>query len=653
MAHQFKKNKAMKRICIIIGLLTSLYIVRGQVGIDPRDYKFGEIPTTTEAEDQQFKDYQSATLKDCHLLYYNITKTEIELWELYHFAHKIYTQEGLEKFNSITYRNTDIKSFKNFGARIIRNNEVIKEYNLSHLTKVVNEEEDEDETTASYELKFTDLAIGDIIEYFRIGIRPRINESETYFLQEYVPCKNIDYTIVLPDQFKPHLQLYNADYPVLDTIISDKGLRYTTIHIPSLPVIPNEPLAHPSKYLARVEYILAYNYGSGSQRVNTTKGFVNGFYESSKLNDSDLIKVVKKHIIKRLKLNKKDPLEQKLRTIETILKNELYGINGITQLRIYRYVLDHFKINYEVVLTTNKTKKTFDKNFNGTNFNEEVLLYFPEIDQYIAPEYYALRLGLTPAVLIGNEGLFLKKAKIGKTELFTYYYSTISVPKKERTKDNIVLSLDFSSDLKTLYGKIKREMSGYMVSFLQTNYNFFEVEDKEQLVDELMTLSSDGSLISDEKFTNTSPQDVGVNPFIGEGSISNSSWVKMEGDDIIILVGEMIGKQSKIESEKPRVLPVERNYLSSYKRSISIKLPQGYKVDDIDQYQVEVYDNDDPKKAKAVFTAHFKVENDVLKVESIEYYDQLYHDVEAFPLIARVVNSAAEFNELKVRLVKK
>ena len=57
--------------------------------------------------------------------------------------------------------------------------------------------------------------------------------------------------------------------------------------------------------------------------------------------------------------------------------------------------------------------KTFDKNFNGTNFNEEVLLYFPEIDQYIAPEYYALRLGLTPAVLIGNEGLFLK-AKIGK-----------------------------------------------------------------------------------------------------------------------------------------------------------------------------------------------------------------------------------------------
>jgi len=644
----------MKKIIITIGFFISLYIVRGQVDINPKDYHFGELPTTTEAEDLQFKDYQSATLKHRYLLYFHLTKTEAQLWELKHIAYKVYTQEGVSKLNSINFSDIDITSFKQFEARVIRNNEIIHEYNQNHFVKITNqEEEEEEESLATYEIKLPDLAVGDIVEFYGIRIRPELNEMETYYLHGDVPSKDIDYTIIMPDHLKPHVQLYNSEYPVIDSIVTHLDLRYTTIHIPFLPAIPNEPFAHPDKYLARVEYNLAYNYLYGNQRVNTTKYFVNNFYELSKLSDPTLTKIVKKELIKQLKINKKDPLEQQLRTIETLLKRELYGVNKIIQLKIYSYILDHFKINYEIVLTTDKTKKTFDKNFNGFNFYKEILFYFPEIDQYIAPEYFALRLGLTPAVLTGNEALFCKKAKIGKTELFTYYFGTIPVPKKTTTIDNIVLSLDFSSDLKTLYGKIKRETSGYLVSFIQANYDYFEIEDREQLVEELMTLSSDGSLISDETFTHTSPQDIGVHPLIGEGSISNSSWVRMEGDDLIISVGEMIGKQGKIESKQSRVLPVERNYLSSYRRSISIAIPQGYRVDDLAQYQVEIYDNDDPQKAKAAFTAHFKVENDVLKVECIEYYDQLYYDIEAYPLIERVVNGAADFNQLKVRLVKK
>lgn len=646
-----------KSFILSVIILLSVFYSFSQVGIDLRKYKLGEIPTTTPEEDEKFKDNNIATLCLNYALDYYVTDDKFELWELKHQAIKILKEKEIENFETISFGKLDPESFQNIQVRVIYNGDVVKSYSKKDLETSKKGEEEEDESEDYYpvcKIKLSDIKVGTIIEFFYTRIRPSVIQEGDYYLQSENPTKNINYTIIMPQHLKPHVQVYNGDYTVLDTVIESKAIRYTTVSIPYLTGLPIEPMSFHKKHCCRIEFNYAYNLSTGRIRINTTKDFVHDFFERSQLTDKKIIKIAQKEIIKKIKVDKNGSIEDNIRTIENFLKANIFGIDGMQSIRIYSYVLDHFDIKYEIVLTCDKNKKEFDKSYNGRNFYDEILFYFPEIDKYIAPMEYSNRLGLTPINCNGNSAIYLKKIEVGKNTSFTHSFKTIPITPKSVTVDELNLDLSINPSNGNVSGKIKRIQGGYKANIFQSYFKFFEGEEIEQIVEEIFSLGFESMNISNEKFINTDIKDIGVNPMISTADISNSEWAKVNEDGSIdVFVGKMIGKQDKLETTKQRVLPIEREYASSYKREIKIVIPEGYKVDTIAAIYLEQYDSDDQSKATARFYAYYDNDGKHILVKVIEYYDNLFYAAEDFNLIQRVTDLAAAFNDITIKLIKK
>lgn len=643
-----------KRIILLLIAIFLIFNLQAQVGLNVKKLKLGDIPVVTAEEDSLFKKdgLFCATFEFAYDYYVN-DENKFELWQMEHRVFKIYDEPNAKDLKILDFGTIDPENILTIQARVIKNGEVYKSYTKKDIETKKDEEASEDE---SPNIQFTldGVEIGSIVEYLIVRKRNYIIEQDGIILQHVYPAKNIQFTIVMPQHLKPFVQLYNGKYPILDTIIDSKELRYTTIHIDYLPGIKKEAVSFFEKYLTRIEFNIAYNLAQSRLRMNTTKDFVNEFYDNVQLTDKEIIKILKKDFIKNIKFSKDASELDKINTIEHFMKDQIGGINiGIVQLcRFYGYIFNHFKIKYELVITCDKTKREFDKNFNGSNFYDNILFYFPSLNHYLAIAENSYRNGLIPIEYTGNTGIYLKTVEIGEEKSFVHIFEKIPQGSAEAGIDNLNLKVKVDPSAGVVSGTIERTMGSYRVHYIQAFFKAFEVEEKEQLLEMFLTLDAESSNISNEEFINTDPKDVGVLPFIAKANISNSDWIKVNNSTIELSVGKMIGKQERMEDKEVRQLPVEKEYQNSYLRVIEIEIPEGYKPLDLSKLEYGVYDTDDPENATAGFVSSYKLEGNKLIITVKEYYTKLFYPVSEYALFKRVTNSAADFNDIKIILTK-
>lgn len=641
---------------IVVSLVTFFVIlnIQAQVGLNVKSKKLGEIPIVTAEEDSLFKKEGlfCATFEFAYQYLVN-DENKFELWQMEHRVFKIYDEKNAKDFEFLEFGTIDPESIYTIQVRVLKNGEVLKSYTKKDLETKKDEEASEDESPV-VKMKLQGVEIGSMVEYLIVRKRSYIIEQDNINLQYRYPVKNIQFTIVMPQHLKPFVQLYNGNYPILDTVVDSKELRYTTLHIDYLPAIQKEAVSFYEKYLCRVEYNIAYNLAQSRLRMNTTKDFVNEFYDNIQLIDKEIIKILKKDFIKKIKFPKDASELDKINTIEHFMKDQLGGINiGVVQLsRFYVYIFDHYKIKYEIVITCDKTKREFDKTFNGSNFYDNILFYFPSLNHYIAPIENSFRNGLIPIEYAGNTGIFLQTVEIGKEKSFVHSFKKIPYGPAEAGIDNLNLKFKIDATGGALVGTIERVMGSYRVHYIQAFFKAFEVEEKEQLIEMFLTLDAESSNISNEEFINTDAKDIGILPFIVKANITNTDWIKVNKSTIELSVGKMIGKQDRIEDKEVRQLPIEKEYQNSYLRVIEIEIPEGYKLVDLSKLEYGYYDSEDPENATAGFVSTYKLEGNKLTITVKEYYNKLFYPVSEYPLFKRVTNSAADFNDLKITLIK-
>ncbi len=647
----------MKKIIFIICLSIILPItVFGQVGVDIRNYKLSVIPSTTPEEDAIYqKDKALGLIFNFVYEYYVNDAKEFEFWSLEHKAIKFYDLESAKEFNKLNFGYMKTENIHKLIVRIIKNGEVIKTFGKKDIEKDATEAEGEEESESEIFIKIPDLEVGSIIEYLVVYKKDNFLQSGSLEIQFPIPFKNCNFTFVMPEHLKPFFKVYNVSLPIIDTVIESKELRFTTVHADFLPGIVKEPESFYQKYFCRVEFNLAYNLSkSKSLRMNTTNEFVNDFYDRVQLTDKKMIKAVKKDLIKKIKIPKNSSELDKIILIENSLKEQIgrISIGAIQAAKIWGYVFDHFDIKYDLVLTTNKIEKEFDKSYNGSNFFEYLLFYIPSEKYYIDPIDYSYRNGLIPMNYTENQAIRLEKTSVGNTNSFVK--SPITLP-KSNPKDGLdVLKLNYKIDFtsKAIVGTIERSTGSYILHSIQAAFNSFEVEDREQIIDVFLTFDSESSNITNEEFVNTDPKDIGKNPMIFKANMKNTEWVKFENETIEVSIGKMIGKQARLENKTPRQLPVEKEYSNSYEREIILEIPDGYKIEDPSKLAYSVYDTDSPETASAAFISKYEIKGNKLIVTIKEYYNKLYYPLSEYSLYERVANASADFNDIKIKLIK-
>lgn len=581
---------------------------------------------------------------------------------VYHLQVKVETLDALTSYSQLYIPVNNVIKIEKIRARFISKNGVVVELPQESIKEVSNLE-----NKGNFKLFAIEGAeVGGVIEYFYI-LRKTFNPFGSIIAQSNIPKYNYELLFVYPNKLEYLFKSYNG-LPDVTDIQSNDSRTYKSVKVPFIEGVSKERYANYDSNLMRIEYTLSYNNYSGALRLYSWSKASSYFYNNLFLFNRNEEKALSGYL-KRMKLKGLGNRE-KIIAMEDFVKSEIViskevnndltvdqiidlkqaSKTGITKLMIG--LLMNQKVRFELVLTTDRTKKIFDRFFNSMNYLDEYLIYLPELDDYIFPGSFDYRMGVLPDSYCGNYGIFFHTIDFDKTiQSLAYDIKPIPAPDYRRNGDSLFIAITLDPDKYQLNVKTRRVFIGTVAQGFQAYWDQIPQERKIESINSIFNMGSDNNQLVEYKITGASPRDIGKRPLIWNISQRAPSLVELADEDLIVKIGEVIGEQSQLYRDTERKLPVATSNVMHYYREISFIIPDGYKLANLDELNMktEMMHN---SKISCAFTSTYKIENDILKVFIDEYYTEQDYPVDRFEDFRAVINAAADFNKKTIVLTK-
>ena len=210
----------------------------------------------------------------------------------------------------------------------------------------------------------------------------------------------------------------------------------------------------------------------------------------------------------------------------------------------------------------------------------------------------------------------------------------------------MVINVEFvKDDLTQNIINLKRSMSGYYAMYIQPFLHLANKEDKEDLIDSFAKNLNENVEILDKEIKNDDPKMFGIEPLKIDISFKSDAFIETAGKKILLKVGELIGQQTQMYQEKKRVLPIENEFNRSYIRTISVTIPEGYRIVNLDDININNSYALDGEEIVS-FKSFYELNNNILEIKADEYYRKNIIDISLFEEFRKVINSAADFNKV-------
>lgn len=342
--------------------------------------------------------------------------------------------------------------------------------------------------------------------------------------------------------------------------------------------------------------------------------------------------------------------DERLQNIESIVK--VGALNETGALRIIYHMINQLGIEQEIVVTSNRYKNHFDKDFESYVFLTDYLLYFPKIDKYLSPFSQAYRLGLVPYGFVENYGLFIKKVSIGDINTGAGKVKFINARLAKETQHNMYITAQMDNSGDSLNIDFKIEYTGYYAQNFQPYFDFVATDKIKEFEESIVKSLNENITIKKIKIENKGADNLMVNPLIVNSNLTSSHFLSKAGNKILLKFGDLIGPQSELYQENNRALPIENDYNREYHREITFIVPDGYTVKNANDLTMSVQ----PFKGEgdaASFTSSYRIEGNKLILKSDEYYNIINLPLKSYENFRAVVNAAANFNKIVLVLEKK
>ncbi len=369
----------MKNLFILL-FIGSLFSSFAQTEITSvMDYKYDETPLTTISLEQERKVADEAAYFIQEKRAYEYLYDENGNLRLYYMLHrsiKINNASEIDNYNKIYIPVRSMETLHDCRARYINAEGKV----VTELTKKdVKQLEEEDKTY--HILAIQGVEAPGIIEYFYTWAA-NIEINLTKHIQNDIYKFNVESHYILPTYLEAATKTYNG-LPELEERTGD-GKRIYSIFVPEIPGVEAEPFSDYYPYLQRIEFSIIYDHRNSTKRLYTFDD-VSRYYRSIyKIDDKKEMKALKK-FIKSIEIEDEDSDFEKIQKIEwavkestilidwveheslnnlaTALKSTLISTYGRSKLLFNTFKM--FEIDFELVSTSHKTKKTFDPDFNG------------------------------------------------------------------------------------------------------------------------------------------------------------------------------------------------------------------------------------------------------------------------------------------------
>jgi len=585
----------------------------------------------------------------------------------YFLEHKVLwlnSDEKIEENNKIYIPYSSSSEIKVNKARVIKKNgEVIE---LSE-NKILSAQDEETGRQYKY-FAFEGIEKGSFIEYYYVTKKNPEYKGKRITLQSSYPKNNVTFDLYAPKNLVFEFKSYNQLPEVTkDTLTKDKF--HWQLKATKLKALEKETTAayNASKGLIiyKLDKNLANNttdissYGNISQNVYSyyypkyskkTKGLIEDFIKKAiknpKKGEENSIRKLERYI--KVNVYSSEAGDDALEDLDKVLSTKVANETGM--LKLYVALFSTLNIKHELVITSDRQNLKFDKNFEAQNFLTDFLFYFPKHKTYIAPLESESRYGFPTAYFTDNYGLFIKEVALGDFKSGVGQVKYIKAIEAEKSFDNMVIDVDFDTeDLTKNTISFNRSMGGYNAMYIQPFIYLTKKEDKERFIEGFAKNINENIEVLDKKMVNDDPDLFGIKPLQIVIDFSSEAFVEKAGRKYLFKVGELIGPQMQLYQEKKRVLPVESEYNRSYYRTINIKIPQGYKVANLEDINIK---NSYIKDGKEVFTFHsyYELSDNLLKITADEHYRENMIEAKLYEEYRKVINSAADFNKITLVL---
>ncbi|WP_035677679.1 DUF3857 domain-containing protein [Flavobacterium limnosediminis] len=584
---------------------------------------------------------------------------------LFHEKVAVNTDDAIERNNRVYIPHTGNENLLEKKVRVFLKNGKVVTLNNND----IKEEIDEERNIKYNYFAITGLEKGAIIEkFFILEEVPDLDGNTVKIQDEYVIAK-MSFELIYPEHLIFKTKTYNGLKDVTtdeEKYESKKVITLTENDIPALE--KNEEYSNRTAALKMIRYKLDENLYNGSKNLYNYKTFASNIFDRLHQpldkKDTKAISEFCKTIAssketKELIWNIEDKVKKTItydryidnkNTISEVIKTK--QANQFDILRLYIAVFDYFKIENNTVLTSERFGIPFDKDFESYENLNELLFYFPTVDKYITPTEVEYRIPLFPAQLGNNNGLFIKSKEFAGVKMAVSEIKFIALPGTELTTDIMEITIDLSKDIENPTVSSEFSYGGYSAMNLQPIKDYVSNDDYKTIFNSVIENYTNKKENENFKTANEGTANVGKNPFLLEFKYAGNELVQKAGNNYLLSLGLVIGKQMELYQQNKRLLPVELQYPHAYTRKIKVILPPNVDTKNMDKINMDkslVLNNKTEAQFKSTYT---KTENQ-LTIENTEFYNIVNYPLEKFEEYKTVINAAADFNKLVLILTQK
>ena len=598
--------------------------------------KFNEIP-------KEFESYPAVVLKDYRFYENRIGSYTYKGFVVKHCAIKILTNEGVNNFNKVSIDKKYVRDYRDIRARVIKENGTIEELPKERIIEKENSDE--------RQFVFEGVEKGDIIEYFYVIKDFPVLSGVEYF-QRTIPVIEGKFQInEIPNTFT-----YAYGYNGMTEASTQK---YKIFVVKNLAAYQFETNATNYANLAKVHYFTrVFSYG-----------FQDFFRDLNYYADGTNAKTMVKEFITDLKLDDITiPLDERLKKMDIYIKTNLeldyqpsykkvFEDKKITPkmvLNLYKDVLDYLNIKYNLIASTDKFEDRFDEIHVVPQTLSEIMIYIPETNKRLTPFNYWIPYGPASNVCINNTGVMFRTE--GKNNKNVYYdFVTIDSPTVDENlvKTNSNITIDENMEMVNVNKKM--ETTGYR-SYYSRYYMKYVTEDKlkdyiKENVFQDINVDIKNYTISNKEYEFNYDN---TKPFTFDAQVQiKESWIENAGKNYIFSIGKVIGKQTDLYQEKERKYAVDLYYPKKYIHTITLNIPNGYTIKNIDNliFNKQLKD-DENKEIIGSFTTIAKIEGNTLKISIEEFYNFTHLEKERYNEYRDLINTAFDFYKSSVVISK-
>lgn len=649
---------SMKHTAAAIALLVTSAVATAQE-FSFKNYNWDEKATLASVPDQ-YKNEKEVILERNTKVELQSNKGNPAQFYLMHEKVLINSDDAVERNNKIYIPFRLSESVLTTKVRVLLKNG--KTITLND--KDIKEEVDEERGMKYNYFAVNGLEKGAVIEkLYILQESPELN-GQTIRMQSEYPISKSTFQLIYPDHLVFKTKSYNGlAEPTIEDVSGEKKkiLNVTAENVPALN--DDERYANWNAAVKMFRYKLDANNASGARNMYNFKEFSTNLYERfhPEYNKKELKAI--DDFIKQIPVSA-NAQEQIWNVENKIKKTVTYsqyidaqeGINDIIKsrqanqsdiLRLYFAVLDKMGIDNQLVLTSDRSKVPFDKDFESYENLHDILLYFPSIQKFLTPTEVEYRIPLFPSGLASNTGLFVKGKKFAGVNMGVGEIGFIEIPGTEITHDVMEITVDFTKDIANPIVSNKIAFGGYSAMNFQPAKDFASEAQYKDLLKQIANNYTVETEYKTMKTENDGTEFIGKKPFVLEVTFDGKDLVRKAGENYLFSVGQTIGRQMELYQETKRVMPVEIDYPHSYTRTIRILLPEGAKVKNLEKFNMN-YKTTINGKEEAAFVSNYTQKGNEIVVNNTEYYNAIRYPLPIFEEYRAVINAAADFNKIVI-----